>query len=90
MGEVIAMGDQALMQMAGQLGYAVGPWMVPEEVAGHADLTAAAGAEDRLIEPGPLLDRFLAVESAGEHSNPRIRETSCRYTGCAIMWHSDR
>jgi len=60
MGEVVAMGDQPLVQMAGQLRDAVGARMVPEEVAGHADLPATAGAKDRLIEPGPLLDRLLA------------------------------
>ena len=38
-GEVIAMGDQPLMQMAGQLRDADGARMVPEEVAGHADLS---------------------------------------------------
>ena len=59
MGEVVAMGDQPLMQMAGQLRDAVRAW-VPEEVAGHADLPAAAGTQDRLIEPGPLLDRLFA------------------------------
>ena len=60
MGEVVPMGDLALMQMAGELGNAVRPWVVPEEVAGHADLPAAAGAEHCLIEQGLLLDRLLA------------------------------
>lgn len=54
------MGDQPMMQMAGELGNAVRPWVLPEEVAGHAGLPAAAGAQDRLVEPGPLLDRLLA------------------------------
>ena len=54
------MGDQALMQMAGELRDAVGARMVPEEVAVHADLAAAAGAEDRHMETGPLLDRLVA------------------------------
>ena len=54
------MGDQALMPIAGQLRDAVEPWVMPEEVAGHADLAAAAGAQHRLIEPGPLLDRLFA------------------------------
>jgi bidirectional [NiFe] hydrogenase diaphorase subunit len=33
---------------------------VAEEVTGHADLAAAAGAEHVLIEPGPVLDRINA------------------------------
>jgi hypothetical protein len=41
MGEVVSMGDQPLVLMAGQLRNAVGPWVMPEEVAGHADLAAA-------------------------------------------------
>ena len=51
MGEVIAMGDQALMQMAGQLRNALGPRVVPEEVAGHTDFSATAAAQHRPIEP---------------------------------------
>ena len=58
--EVFAMGDQSLVQVAGEQGEALGPWLMPEEVAGHADLTAAAGAEHLLIEPGPVLDRLQA------------------------------
>jgi hypothetical protein len=60
MGEVLAMGDQALMQMAGEQWDAVGPRVISEEVAGHGDLTAAAGVEHVLIEPGPVLDRINA------------------------------
>ena len=46
--------------MAGEQRYALGPRVVAEEVAGHADLAAAAGAEHRLIKPGPVLDLLLA------------------------------
>ena len=56
MGEVLAMGDQTLMQMAGEERDSFGPRVMPEEVAGHSDLAAAAGAEHRLIQPGPVLD----------------------------------
>jgi hypothetical protein len=59
-GEVLAMGDQALVQVAGEQGDALGPWLMPEEVAGHADLAAPAGAKHVLIEPGPVLDRINA------------------------------
>jgi hypothetical protein len=36
------MGQQALMQLAGEHRDAVQPGVVPEEVAGHADLAAPA------------------------------------------------
>jgi hypothetical protein len=48
------------MQMAGEQGDAVRAGVMPEEVAGHADLAAAAGAEHVLIKPGPVLDRIKA------------------------------
>ena len=60
MGEVLAVGDQALVQVAGEQRDAVRAGVMPEEVAGHADLAAAAGAEHVLIEPGPVLDRINA------------------------------
>ena len=56
--EVLAMGDQALMQMAGEQRDAVGSRMMLEKLAGHADLVAAAGEEHLLIERGPMLDRL--------------------------------
>ena len=59
-GEVLTMGDQPLMQMAGEQGDAAGAGVMPEEVAGHADLAAAAGAAHVMIEPGPVLDRINA------------------------------
>jgi hypothetical protein len=40
-GEVLAMGDQALVQVAGEQRDAVRAGVMPEEVAGHADLAAA-------------------------------------------------
>ena len=54
------MGDQPLVQVAGQQRDVVGHWVLAEEMAGHADLAAAAGAEHFLIEPGPVLDRLPA------------------------------
>jgi len=54
------MGDQPLVQVAGQQRDVVGPWVLAEEMAGQADLAAAAGAEQLLIEPGPVLDRLPA------------------------------
>jgi hypothetical protein len=55
------MGDQALMQLAAEQADAVGAGVVAEEMAGHVDLAAAAGAEHVLFEPGPVLDRTLAL-----------------------------
>ena len=54
------MGDQALMKVAGEQRDALGPMVVTEEVAGHADLPAPAGAQHALIQPWPVLDLFLA------------------------------
>jgi hypothetical protein len=59
-GEVLAMGNQALVQVAGEQRDAVGSGVVPEEMAGHTNLAAPAGAEHVLIEPGPILDRLQA------------------------------
>ncbi len=54
------MGQQALVQLAGEQGDAVHPGVVPEPVAGEANLAAAAGPEHNLIEVGPRLDgRFF-------------------------------
>ena len=49
------MGQQALVQLAGEQGDAAHPRVVPEEVAGEADLAAAAGHQHLLIEVGQLL-----------------------------------
>jgi hypothetical protein len=59
-GEVLAMGDQPLVQVAGEQGVAVGAWVVAEEMAGHADLAAAAFSQHVLIQPGLLLDLLVA------------------------------
>jgi len=58
--EVLAVGDQALMQVAGEQRDAVGAGVVAEEMAGHADLAAAGGAEHVLIKPGPIFDLLVA------------------------------
>jgi len=59
-GEVLAVGKQPLVQVTGELRDAVGAGVVAEEMAGHADLAAAAFSEQLLIEPGPVLDFFFA------------------------------
>ena len=54
------MGNQTLVQVAGEQRDAVGAGVVAEEMAGHADLAAAGGAEHVLIEPGPIFDLLVA------------------------------
>jgi hypothetical protein len=49
------MGQQALMQLAGVHRDAVHPGVVAEEVAGEANLAAAACHQHLIIEIGPLL-----------------------------------
>ena len=58
MGEVLSLVDQALVQVAGEQRNAIGPRVVAKEMAGHADLVAAAGVEQLLIEPRPGLNRL--------------------------------
>ena len=43
--QVLAMGDQALMQVAGEQRHAVAFRVMPEEVPGHADLPAVESPE---------------------------------------------
>lgn len=66
------MGDQLLMQMAGELRDTVRDWLVPEEVARHADLTAMAGAE-------------TASSSQGHSSIVSSREGCRRESGTGTM-----
>jgi hypothetical protein len=58
--EVLAMGNQALVKVAGKQRDAVRAGVVPEAMTGHADLAAAACAEHVLIEPGPVFNRLVA------------------------------
>jgi hypothetical protein len=51
-----AVGDQPLVQLAGKHRNAVRHGVVPEPVAGHADLAAAGPEQHALIEIRPLLD----------------------------------
>ena len=49
------MGDQALVQLAGEQGDAVRAGVVAEEVVGHADLKAAGLEQDTFVEIERLL-----------------------------------
>lgn len=64
-GQVLAVGDQALVQLAGERGDAVHPRMVAKPMAGHADLAAAADHQHVLIEKGPLLVAAIVCVCAG-------------------------
>ncbi len=76
---MLALGDQALVQVAGEQRDAVGAGVVAEEVAGHAHLTATAGAEHVLIELGPVFDCFasggLQTGAGDRHHGDLYRRT---------------
>ena len=55
-GEVIAVGDQGLAQLAAQQGDPFGAFMVSEPVASHADLVGAGGAQGLPPQIGPLTE----------------------------------
>jgi hypothetical protein len=70
------MGGQALVQVAGEQRDALRPWVMAEEVACHAHLAAAAGAEHGLIQPGPVFNRLVAGglqagEGDGDHGDTK-------------------
>ena len=54
------MGNQALVQVAGEQGDAVEAWVVAAEMASHADLAAAAFSQHLLIQLGPVFDLLVA------------------------------
>jgi hypothetical protein len=58
-GEVLAVGDQALVQLAGEQRDAVHAGLVLEPVAGHADLAAPGLHQHLLVEERPLLSREI-------------------------------
>jgi hypothetical protein len=68
-GEVLAVSDQPLVQLAGEHWNAVHPSVVPEPVAGHADLAAAGFQQHLSIEVSqrckdkavPYISHLIAV-----------------------------
>jgi len=56
-GEVIAKGDQALVQLTGEHWNAARAGVMAEPVAGHADLAAACLAQHVLRQVRPVLGR---------------------------------
>jgi len=59
------MGQQALMQLAGEHRDAVHPGVVAEPMTGEADLAAAAAHQHLVTEIGPLLVAAIVFCSAG-------------------------
>ena len=78
------------MQMASEQRDALGPRVVPEEVAGHADLAAAGPEKGALIEIGPLLDG--GFKPGGQGRGPREGDThepiQKRTRVLALFWWS--
>jgi len=70
-GEVLAKGDQPLVQLAGQHGDAVHTGVMPEPVAGHAHL-AAAGLEQHV--PLQVRPVFWRVKRTRRRSNATNRD----------------
>ncbi|MFZ4805598.1 MAG: hypothetical protein ACOYLI_13180 [Synechococcus lacustris] len=54
-GEVLTVGNQALVQLTGEHWNAVRPGMVTKPVAGHADLAATTGHQHLTIEVWPFI-----------------------------------
>jgi hypothetical protein len=91
-GQVLAMGEQALVQLASEHRDAVHSRVVPKPVAGHADLAAAGFEQGALIEVGPLLDRGPKPRGQGRrpgerdaHEPPQMRTpvlARVRAVGC--------
>ena len=72
-GEVLAVGDQALVEVTGEHRDAVHARVVSEPVTGHADLAAAGLEQGALIEVGPVFDQ--GFESGGHGRWPGERDT---------------
>ena len=64
-GEVLAMGDQALVQLTGQHRDAIHLRVVPKPVAGHADLAAAGPEQHVAAEARPVLDGDIGPGDQG-------------------------
>jgi hypothetical protein len=67
---MLPMGDQPLVELAGEERDAVGPRVMTKPVAGEANLAAAGGKEHLLIEVGPLLNGRIERHRACLASTP--------------------
>lgn len=82
------MGDQTLVQLAGEQRDAVHPRVVSEPVAGHADLAAAGFHQLLAVEIRPFLDR--GFESGGQGRWPGVEEWTMRQREALLAsWQSD-
>lgn len=71
------MGQQALVQLAGEKRDAVHPGVVTKPMAGHADLAAVTSKEDLLIEIGPLLDGLLQGTTGSRGGTAEVVSHGC-------------
>ena len=62
------MGNQALVQLAGEQRDALRPGVMLKPVAGHADLAAAAGAQHVLLEVRPGLAVACSRNDCGDRA----------------------
>ena len=67
--EVLTMGDQALVQLAGEHGDAVHPRVMPKPVAGHAGLAAAGLEQHVLLQVWPALRRIKRLRRCSNATN---------------------
>jgi hypothetical protein len=70
---MLPLGDQPLVQLAGEQRDAVRPGVVAKEVASEANLAAAAALQDFLIEVRPLLYWLLTGSLGPAATNRRHR-----------------
>jgi hypothetical protein len=69
-------GEEHLVQLAGEHGDAVHAAVLPEPVAGHAEFVAAASHQDGLIEEVPHVDEL--IQRAGGPADTSKAELSGR------------
>ncbi len=69
---MLAMVDQSLVELTGEHRDAVDARVMPEPVAGHADLAAAGLEQHVLIEIGPLLNRGFESGGQGRWQGPEL------------------
>jgi hypothetical protein len=59
-GQLLTVGDSALVEVTGEHRDAISTWVVAEEMAGEADSAAAAGLQGLLIQLRPVLQWLVA------------------------------
>jgi len=81
-GEVLALADQALVELAGEQGNLVVTEVMAKRAAGEADLLAAAGDQQGRIKQGPA---FWGLEERWGHGQPLAKRTSVLADGPAFV-----